>query len=73
MPLTLTKYSGTLANQLVSARRSLLIQGAGAGGETGVQRIGILLGNSGTAYTCYWDPSTDTIFYDDGLPVISQE
>ena len=67
--ITLTKYSGQLANQLVSARRSKNTQGE----ETGLQRIGILVSNAGTTVTCYYDPNLHTIFWDDGTPVLSQE
>ena len=67
--ITLTKYSGQLANQLVSARRSKNAQGE----ETGLQRIGILVSNAGTTVTCYYDPNLHTIFWDDGTPVLSQE
>ena len=67
--LVLTKYSWQLANQLVSARRSRNVQGE----ETGLQRIGILKSNTGTTVTCYYDPSSHTIYWDDGTPVLSQE
>ena len=67
--ITLTKYSGQLANQLVSARRSENAQGE----ETGLQRIGILRSNAGTTVTCYYDPNLHTILWDDGTPVLSQE
>ena len=67
--LVLTKYSGQLANQLVSARRSRNAQGE----ETGLQRVGILVSNTGVTVTCYYDPSSHTIYWDDGTPVLSQE
>ena len=67
--LVLTKYSGQLANQLVSARRSRNTQGE----ETGLQRVGILVSNTGVVVTCYYDPNLHTIFWDDGTPVLSQE
>ena len=79
MALVLTKYvgvgpaGGTLAAQIAVGRRSLKIGGDGAGGETGLQRIGVLTSIAGNAHTCYYDPSADAIIYDDGLAVISQE
>ena len=79
MALVLTKYSnvgpagGTLAAQIAAGRRSLKIGGDGAGGETGLQRIGVLTSNAGNAHTCYYDPAADAIIYDDGIAAISQE
>ena len=60
-------------SQLYALRRSVSIGGDGAGGETGLQRIGVLTSNAGNAHTCYYDPAADAIIYDDGLAVISQE
>ena len=79
MALVLTKYAGvgpagnTLAAAIARGRRSISVGGDGAGGETGLQRIGVLTSNAGNAHTCYYDPSADAIIYDDGLAVISQE
>ena len=76
MALVLTRYTGTgnvLAAQLYIGRRSSKVGGDGAGGETGLQRIGVLTSNAGNAHTCYYDPAADAIIYDDGLAVISQE
>ena len=73
MALSLTKYSGNLAAQLVILRRSLAVGGEGAGGETGVCRIGPLTSNAGNTHLCYYDPVSDTIFYDDGYPRLSPE
>ena len=79
MALVLTRYApvgpaaATLAAQLSRARRSVSVGGDGAGGETGLQRIGVLTSNAGNAHTCYYDPSADAIIYDDGLAAISQE
>lgn len=73
--ITLTKYAGQLAAQITALRRSARTAGGAVafGEDTGLQRIGILVDNTGAAFTCYWDPSTTTIFYDDGSPVLSQE
>ena len=79
MALVLTRYApvgpagNTLAARLYALRRSVSIGGDGAGGETGLQRIGVLTSNAGNAHTCYYDPAADAIIYDDGLAVISQE
>ena len=73
--ITLTKYAGLLATNLATLRRSTRVGAGGQDGkeDTGLQRIGILRDNSGQAFTCYWDPNTTTILYDDGSPVLSQE
>ena len=73
MALALTQYSGQLASQLNVRRRSVSPGGQGAGGERGVQRLGPVTSNAGQTYLLYYDPDTDTIFYDTGYPVISQE
>ena len=78
MALTLTRYAGNLATQLVILRRSVKVgsagsSGQGQGSETGVQRIGPLTSNAGNSHLCYYDPDTDTIFYDDGYPRLSPE
>ena len=73
--MTLTQYSGQLAAILATNRKNVKL---GAGGPTnvesgGLQRIGYLTSNAGTTNVCYYDPATDTIYYDTGNPVISQE
>ena len=79
MALVLTKYAAVgpaglaLAGAIASGRRSVKVGGDGAGGDTGLQRIGVLTSNAGNAHTCYYDPSADAIIYDDGLAAISQE
>ena len=79
MALSLTKYTGNLAAQLTILRRSVpRPAGSGGGGvdareDTGVQRIGPLTSNAGNTHLCYYDPDTDTIFYDDGYPRVSPE
>ena len=74
--LSFTRYSGQLAAQLTSLRRSQPAGGAGPNEsktDTGLQRIGILLSNAGDVATVYYDPSAHAIIYDDGLVAISQE
>ena len=74
--ITLTKYAGQLAAQITALRRAPRLGGGGPNEsreDTGLQRIGILVDSTGQAFTCYWDPNTTTIFYDDGSPVLSQE
>ena len=79
MALSLTKYSGNLAAQLVILRRSVPRPAGGGGGgvtnneDTGVQRIGPLTSNAGNTHLCYYDPVSDVIFYDDGYPRVSPE
>ena len=74
--LTFVRYAGQLAAQLNTLRRS---QKAGYAGpneskqDTGLQRIGVLLANDGSAATVYYDPSAHAIIYDDGAVAISQE
>ena len=74
--LSFTRYSGQLAANLNTLRRS---QRAGDAGpneskeDTGLQRIGVLLSNAGDAATVYYDPSAHAIIYDDGAVAISQE
>lgn len=68
MALALTQYSGQLAAQLYSRRRST----NAAGEETGLQRVALLRSNAGNVYTVYYDPSADIILYDTGTPVLSQ-
>ena len=64
--------TGILAARLVDLRRSLKIGGAGAGGETGLQRIGPLTSNGGTTHLVYYDPAADALISFDGYPPISQ-
>jgi hypothetical protein len=73
--ITLTKYAGQLNTQITALRRSQRALGGATsyGEDTGLQRIGYLKDNAGNVFTCYWDPNTTTIFYDDGSPVLSQE
>ena len=71
--ITLTKYAGQLAAQITTLRRSQVRSGGDQVDSTGLQRIGYLKDNAGNVFTCYWDPNTTTIFYDDGSPVLSQE
>ena len=72
--MTLTQYSGQLAARITLTRRAAgNPRGQGAGGEIGLQRIGPLTSTAGTTNLCYYDPDTDTIYYDTGYPVISQE
>ena len=75
--ITVTKYAGQLAAQITALRRSRRTASGALGSEaaedTGLQRIGILSDNAGNVFTCYWDPVTTSIFYDDGSPVLSQE
>ena len=75
--LTFTRYTGQLAAQLASLRRSAKggsagSSGQGQGSETGVQRIGVLVANDGSASTVYYDPVAHAIIYDDGAVAISQ-
>ena len=73
--MTLTQYSGQLAAILATNRRNVA-SGAGGSQSTesgGLQRIGFLTSNAGTTNVCYYDPATDTIYYDTGNSVISQE
>ena len=72
MGLVLTRYAGQLAAQLALGRRSSKIGGDGAGGETGLLRLGPVTSNAGTTYLLYYDPSANAIIYDEGYPVISQ-
>ena len=73
--MTLTKYAGQLASIITTNRRNVE---SGSGGATntessGLLRIGFLVSNAGVVNTCYYDPANDTIYYDTGNPVISQE
>ena len=67
--LALTKFSGQLASQLTGLRRSKNAQGD----DTGLQRIGVLVSNAGVTVTCYYNPDTHAILWDDGTPILSQQ
>lgn len=72
--ITLTKHAGQLGPRIVALRRSALKAGPNESREdTGLQRIGLLTSNAGDTFTCYWDPDTATIFYDDGTPNLGQQ
>ena len=72
--LTFTRYTGQLAAQLNTLRRANKGGGSDSNSnETGVQRIGVLVANDGSASTVYYDPVAHAIIYDDGNVAISQE
>lgn len=72
MALTLTQYSGHLAEYATANRGGVKKNPDQSDMQPGIQKLQIITSNAGQTYTLYYDPAADRIFYDTGTPVLSQ-